>query len=107
MGVKSYFRHSKAVTNSPLWPALRLETLRCDDWQCVQCSSRHRLQVDHVKPVRTHWHLRFEISNLQVLCGRCHGAKTRVEIGLPELSPERREWRDFVKDEQKKRNMHA
>ena len=107
MGVKSYFRHSKQVTDSALWPGLRIEALRRDDWQCVQCGSRRGLQIDHIKPVRSHWHLRFEISNLQVLCKRCHSAKTRVEIGLPELSPQRRDWRAYVKNEQQRRSQNA
>lgn len=95
MGMK-FYRHSDKVTRSPRWKALRLEALRRDDYQCVQCGKRGRLEVDHIKPVRTHPELSYDIDNLQALCPTCHTHKTRVECGYKPVSPERRQWRDFL-----------
>ncbi|QFT46793.1 HNH endonuclease [Roseivivax sp. THAF40] len=78
------------------WPALRLEAKRRDGWKCVECGSKHRLEVDHIEPIRTHPEKAFELGNLQTLCGGCHGRKTRLECGHPELPPERRKWRDLL-----------
>tara|TARA_B100000614_G_scaffold235507_1_gene232309 strand:+ start:281 stop:541 length:261 start_codon:yes stop_codon:yes gene_type:complete len=69
---------------------------RRDGWACVQCGSRHRLEVDHVRPVRDRPDLAFELTNLQTVCASCHTRKTRLECGHPELSPERRKWREIV-----------
>ena len=95
MGVK-YHRYSSAVLRSPRWAALRLAAKRRDRWACMQCGAKHRLEVDHVKPVRTHPDLAFDLGNLQTLCGKCHGRKTRLECGHPPLSPERQKWRQLV-----------
>ncbi|WP_375210773.1 HNH endonuclease [Hyphococcus sp.] len=40
--------------------------------------------------------LAFDLSNLQSLCARCHGAKTRLEVGLPPPNPDRLAWREAV-----------
>lgn len=84
------------------WPALRLAAKRRDGWRCVLCLSRGRLEVDHIKPVRDHPELAFDLDNLQSLCGHCHGAKTRLEVGMPDLPPERRKWRDLVQTTNRK-----
>lgn len=96
MELKTYKRHSAKIIKSKRWPALRLAAKRRDGWKCVQCGAHGRLEVDHIKPVRTHPDLAFELSNLQSLCRSCHSKKTRLEVGWVELSPARREWRDFV-----------
>jgi 5-methylcytosine-specific restriction endonuclease McrA len=74
---------------------------RRDKFMCVKCGARHRLEVDHIQPVRDAPERAFELDNLQVLCGACHGAKTRIEAGHPELSPERQRWRDLLRDMQR------
>lgn len=89
-------RHSRPVIQSKRWPALRLAVLRRDGFRCVACGARGRLEVDHVQPVRTHPERAFDLNNLQALCGRCHGAKTRSECNLPQASPERLAWRDLI-----------
>ena len=78
------------------WQAVRLQALRRDDWRCVQCGHRGRLEVDHVVPVRTRPDLAFAVENLQTLCRTCHSRKTHREVGLPELSPERKAWIEQV-----------
>ncbi|MEO1278959.1 MAG: HNH endonuclease signature motif containing protein [Planctomycetota bacterium] len=84
------------------WPALRLAAKRRDGWKCVQCGSRHRLEVDHVLPVRDRPDLAFKLENLQTLCGSCHSKKTIEEIGLSEKNPDREAWRNAVKALEKK-----
>lgn len=95
MGMK-YLRHGTWVYRDRRWPALRLMAKRRDNFMCVKCGSRGRLEVDHVLPVRDAPDRAFDLTNLQCLCPKCHGAKTRAEVGLPELSPERRAWRDLI-----------
>jgi 5-methylcytosine-specific restriction protein A len=93
----SYHRHSRIATSDKRWPALRLAAKRRDGFKCVKCSARGRLEVDHIKPVRTHLHLAFDLTNLQSLCTTCHSKKTAVECGWTQLSPQRRAWRDLLR----------
>ncbi|MEM1396049.1 MAG: HNH endonuclease [Pseudomonadota bacterium] len=95
MGMK-WKRYSNAVTRTKRWKALRLEALRRDGFQCVQCGARGRLEVDHIKPVRTHPELSFVPDNLQTLCPSCHTRKTRIECGHKPPHPERLKWRAAV-----------
>lgn len=95
MGVK-FERHGRWVYRDRRWPALRLAAKRRDGFACVKCSSRYRLEVDHIERVLTAPERAFDLGNLQTLCGPCHGAKTRLETGRPELSPERKKWRDLM-----------
>lgn len=87
---------SRKVVKDRRWPALRLQALRRDGWQCVQCGSRVRLEVDHVQAVRDRPDLAFDLSNLQVLCARCHTRKTCDDIGI-KIDPERERWRDLLR----------
>jgi 5-methylcytosine-specific restriction endonuclease McrA len=102
MGVDRWHRYSRHVTRGPRWKALRLQALRRDGWACVECGARHRLEVDHIEPVRAAPERAFELANLQTLCGRCHARKTRIECGHPVLSPERQAWRDLLRDPRRK-----
>ena len=47
--------------------------------RCQACGARKsdgvKLVVDHIKPVRHYWHLRFAGDNLQVLCEPCNLGK--------------------------------
>ena len=91
-----YKRHSAKVTRGPRWKALRMQALDRDGWACVRCGTHKRLECDHIKPVRTHPELAYTLSNLQMLCARCHTKKTRIEVGHKPLSPKRQEWRDLL-----------
>ena len=93
-----YARHSKAVTRTKRWAVLRQAILERDGWKCRCCGERRRLEVDHVKPVRTHPELSFNPANLQALCGPCHTRKTRLECGHKEKSPARKAWAEAVAD---------
>lgn len=90
-------RWSKPVTRGRRWQALRFQALRRDGFACVQCGARGRLEVDHVRPVRTDPALAYELSNLQSLCTRCHTAKTNQEITGRPPDEKRRAWREFTK----------
>jgi 5-methylcytosine-specific restriction protein A len=96
MGVMAYHRHSARVIRSRRWPPLRLAAKRRDGWRCIECASHGRLEIDHIKPVRTHPELAFELSNLQTLCPRCHARKTAIETGIAPLDPQRQRWRDLL-----------
>ncbi|QCO56960.1 HNH endonuclease (plasmid) [Pseudorhodobacter turbinis] len=115
MGMKDHFRHSKRVTSTRRWQSVRHAVLERDGWKCVQCGDQRRLEVDHIKPVRSHPELSFNPDNLQALCARCHTRKTRIEIGHKPLSKDRQKWRDSVnalmregkKPNEHKENTHA
>lgn len=92
------YRHSRHITRGPRWRALRLEALRRDGWQCVQCGARKRLEIDHIEAVRNAPEKAWDLDNLQTLCAACHTRKTRIECGHPVLSPERQAWRDLLRD---------
>lgn len=96
----AYKRHSAKVCRGPRWKALRMQALDRDGWQCVQCGTRKRLECDHVLPVRDRPDLAYSLSNLQILCPRCHARKTRLEVGHKPLTPKRQEWRDLLRDMQ-------
>lgn len=98
MGVKTWNRHSRWVTRSPRWKALRLRALRRDRFKCVACGATGRLEVDHIEPVRTAPEKAFDPDNLQSLCPSCHTRKTRIECGHPPPSPERIAWREAVNE---------
>ncbi|WP_417429530.1 HNH endonuclease [Kiloniella sp.] len=97
---KEYARYSRAVTRGPRWRFLRRQALDRDGWACVRCGTHMRLECDHIKPVRTHPELSYTFSNLQILCGRCHAKKTRIEVGHSVLPQKRQKWRDLLRDMQ-------
>lgn len=93
MGVKDdHVRHSKKVTRGARWQTLRMAVLERDGDRCVTCGARGRLEVDHVKPVRTHPELSYDPDNLQSLCPACHTRKTRIECGHKPKAPARVAW---------------
>ncbi len=104
MGLRDHKRHSARVTRGPRWKALRMQALDRDDWQCVQCGERRRLEIDHIQPVRTHPELSYSLANLQTLCGRCHSRKTRIEVGMGQPNPAREAWKSLLRDMQHNTN---
>lgn len=97
MGVGRFPRHGSAIYRTNQWKAVRLLAKRRDDFQCVQCGARGRLEVDHVKPIRDGG-APYDLDNLQSLCPTCHARKTRMEIGLGREDPERDRWKALLKD---------
>jgi len=67
------------------WRTLRMETLKRLGPTCMCCGAERgdlnvagesvKICVDHIQPLATHWHLRLEPSNLQILCDECNQGK--------------------------------
>jgi len=93
---KEHHRFSRAVTRTKRWRVLRMAILERDGFRCTSCGCGGRLEVDHIKPVRSHPDLSYSPDNLQALCQVCHTRKTRIECGHPPPSEPRQEWRGFV-----------
>lgn len=89
-------RHSRKVTATARWRVLRAAILERDNYACRTCGARGRLEVDHVKPVRSHPALAWTPANLQALCPGCHARKTRLEVGHPDVPEERKDWLQLV-----------
>lgn len=89
-------RYSRHVTRTQRWRALRPLILSRDKHRCHECGARGRLEIDHIKPVRTHPELAFDPANLAAKCPSCHTRKTRLECGHPPLPEGRQKWRDCV-----------
>ena len=88
-------RFSRPVLKTKRWQVLRQIVLERDGWACVDCGTRRgRLEIDHVKPVRSNPELAFDPANCAVRCSSCHTRKTRIECGHPApiITPERQAW---------------
>ncbi len=61
------------------WKRVRYDALKAGQGRCECCGAGPKegavLNVDHIKPVSRFWHLRLELSNLQVLCASCNAGK--------------------------------
>lgn len=93
---RDHHRYSKRITRTKRWQTLRAEILERDGYRCRSCGCAGRLEVDHIKPVRTHPDLSYSRSNLQALCPSCHTRKTRLECGHPPPREDRQVWRQAV-----------
>lgn len=70
-----------------LW---REAVFKRDDWTCQHCGKRGGdIQADHIKPFSTHPELRFELSNGQTLCLKCHKKRTAEQHRNGELKRNR------------------
>lgn len=60
-----------------------MERVEAGDYYCNHCHIAFRsttdMQVDHIKPLQTHPDLKFEKTNLQLLCRKCHIQKTKED----------------------------
>lgn len=52
-----------------LW---REAVFKRDNWTCIWCGIKGRIQADHIKPFATFPELRFAIDNGRTLCLPCH-----------------------------------
>lgn len=52
------------------WERLRLRIFQRDDWSCVECGGKGRLECDHVTPLADGG--TDEPANLRTLCRDCH-----------------------------------
>lgn len=104
---KEFKRHSRKVTSTKRWKTLRMEILERDGFRCRSCKCGGRLEVDHIKPVRTHPELSYEPANLQSLCPSCHTKKTRIECGHKPARQDLRVWAQAVQDLEKPSSKKA
>lgn len=83
--IANELRKKRAVLNTDEfcrrkdWRELRTFVLAWYGRKCMRCSATQDdgvcINVDHIKPRKTHLALALEFSNLQVLCGRCNKKK--------------------------------
>lgn len=84
--------------SSYAWRSLRFRVLQHYGARCMCCGATPEtgavMNVDHIKPRRTHPHLALEFENLQVLCHDCnHGkANTVADFRPAPIEPEVREF---------------
>lgn len=98
MGMRPYKRAGASIYKTQRWKAVRNLAKRRDGFACVKCGAAGDLEVDHIKPIRSHPDLAFDLGNLQTLCVPCHSRKTRIEVGLDDLDPRRLAWRKCVRE---------
>jgi hypothetical protein len=68
----------KAFYASWEWKQLSYDVKQERGRTCECCGAKPphvRIITDHIKPIRHYWHLRFDRSNLQVLCDDCNMGK--------------------------------
>lgn len=70
---------SREFLQSFEWRKLRMEALKLNGARCQCCGASPAngavMNVDHIKPRKTHPELALEITNLQVLCEDCNHGK--------------------------------
>jgi len=52
-----------------LW---REAVFKRDNWACIWCGNKGKLNADHIKPFAYYPELRFAIDNGRTLCVKCH-----------------------------------
>ena len=60
------------IRNSLEMKLWRKAVLERDNYTCIWCGSKEKLEVDHIKPFALFPELRFAIDNGRVLCSDCH-----------------------------------
>ena len=74
-----------AFYKSVAWARLRYRALKLHGAKCMICLRRRGvIVVDHIRPIRTHPHLRLKLWNLQIACSLCNRGKS---------SDDRTDWR--------------
>ena len=91
------YKESMKFWKSVDWKNLRKEFLsQCKNQQCKYCfedlNNSKRLNIDHIKPIKTNWDLRLDINNLQILCEDCNKYKGSKQNGNSRLIIEECMW---------------
>jgi len=71
----------RSIYASKQWERARFLAKRRDNFACVQCGSRNKLEVHHLQRVRDRPDLAFDLGNLRTLCRDCHAVETEKELG--------------------------
>lgn len=70
---------SDAFLQSYEWRVVRMKVLKRDGARCACCGATRdhgfMMNVDHIRPRKTHPHLALDMDNLQVLCEVCNHGK--------------------------------
>lgn len=78
-GAKNAYIASKEFLKSYEWKKLRIEVIKEQGQRCNCCGATPAdgivINVDHIKPRKTHPELALDKKNLQVLCGDCNHGK--------------------------------
>lgn len=74
------------------WRHFRHAFIKVRGRRCERCGGRGRLEVHHKVPL-AEGGAKWDVSNLEILCRRCHFDEHR-----PVADPERQEWLAFVED---------
>ena len=70
---------TRGIRRSPKYFQWRKAVLERDNRICQRCGKPNARTVHHVKPVKTHPDLIFDIANGITVCGKCHMAIHRKE----------------------------
>lgn len=57
------------------WNIIKKQALALYGAMCHRCGSIEQINVDHIKPKSKYPQLRFDLSNLQILCWPCNKEK--------------------------------
>lgn len=73
----------ETLEDNEKWRALRYQALKAGKGKCCLCGRSSKegviLHVDHIKPKTLYPELRYEITNLQVLCDDCNLGKCNFD----------------------------
>jgi 5-methylcytosine-specific restriction enzyme A len=89
-------RAPSSFYKSPRWKFARTAAKQRDNWKCVECGARGRLEVHHIKRVKHHPELAYDLENLKTLCVSCHAKVTAIETGIAPVDPKRHAWRVLI-----------
>jgi len=68
-GITPHNRKLRCSLEYTLW---RRAVLSRDNYKCIWCGSKEKLEVDHIKKFSLYPELRFAIDNGRTLCSKCH-----------------------------------
>lgn len=54
---------------------LKFDTMKRDNFCCILCNSKTKLQVHHIVPLNENFDLNLDMTNLITLCSECHNNK--------------------------------
>lgn len=83
-GISSINESIRSSFEYRLW---RESVFRRDNFRCVWCGSKKRIESDHIKPFAYYPELRFAIDNGRTLCHECH--KTTETYGRGKKNKQR------------------
>ena len=77
------FVQTSKFLNTPAWRKIRMAALVKYGARCQCCGASRKdgikINVDHIKPRKTHPELALEFDNLQVLCEPCNHGKGNLD----------------------------